>query len=88
MVAVGDVAVNLYQTLKAVPLPQVGAGVAPIALCRLPVTGVQVNEGVRVPAAAQLAWENVFAQRFINKMNTTVVRKVVRNMVFQDLDSK
>jgi len=51
----GDKAVNLYQTLYAVPLPHVGAGVAPTAFFKSPDVVEQESEGVRLNAVAQLA---------------------------------
>jgi hypothetical protein len=57
MVTPEAVAVNLYQTLYAVPLPQPGAGAAADAFLKLPIVGAQVLAGVRVDAPAQLACE-------------------------------
>jgi hypothetical protein len=48
IVAFGDVAVNVYHTLYALPLPHVGAGAAAATLCKLPVTGEQVIEAFSV----------------------------------------
>jgi hypothetical protein len=46
MVALDEVAVNVYQTLYAVPVPQVGAVVDATAPCKLPETTEQVVEEV------------------------------------------
>ena len=54
-----DEAVNLYQTPKVVvevALPHDPVGAALAAFFKLPVVMLQVDEGVNVPAVAQLAW--------------------------------
>ena len=88
IVAIGDVAVNLYHTLYAVPLPQTGAGIAPAAFFKLPVKGLQVNDVVSVPGDAQLAWANIFAGRLItiNKKTANsrlLLRLGVGSMVYR-----
>ena len=58
IVALDEVAVNVYQTLYALPVPHVGAGVADGALCKLPETTEQVVEGVS--EVAEVHWEYSF----------------------------
>lgn len=88
IVAVADVAVNLYHTLYAVPLPQTGAGAALAAFFKLPVMATQVDDGVSVPAPAQLAWANIFAEKLIKIKNKPAVRTVDVSMALKDLNFK
>lgn len=81
--ALDEVAVNLYQTLYAVPVPQVGTGVAPTALFKFPKVIEQDTPGVSVPGEAQLACAEALVVKTAKRKNRVVVRKVVSNMVLQ-----
>ena len=84
-----DKAVNLYQTLYAVPEPHVGVGVAPTAFFKSPVAidagavVVQVSAGVRFSAPVppvQLTWATIVFETKIIIKNKAVVRTAC-NMV-------
>ena len=88
IVALEEVAVNLYQTpfvVVDVAPPQAPVGDALIAPCRSPVVVLQVTDGVNVAAVAQVDCELANAEILIKIINNTAVRAVVGNMVFQDI---
>ena len=68
IVAVDEVAVNLYHTLYAVPVPHAGEGVALTAFLKLPVTGVQLTDGFKVAG---------FAQSTCAKADDEILKKII-----------
>jgi hypothetical protein len=77
------VAVNLYQTpfvVVDVAPPHVPVGAAFTAPCRLPVVGVQVADGVRLGAEAQVLCANKTDGKLSSKKTATELR--TSNMVF------
>lgn len=91
MVALADVAVNLYHTplvVVDVAPPQAPVGAAFVAPCKSPVVGLHVIDGLSVAALEQLDCEYVITEVLIARSNRTAIRAVDGcNIVFQvDLD--
>ena len=86
IVALADVAVNLYHTpfvVVEVAPPQAPVGDAFVAPCKSPVVVTQAIEGVRLKAVEQELCEYIIAGKQIQEKNKMTVNPVDRNMVLK-----